>query len=345
MQPLLTCPISRKIMRIPVALSDGHTYELCEIQKWLQTKQTSPMTRVAITEKNFTVNYSMKQIIENYMAEHPDADRYENYVPKHFFDINKYLNFDTFDEKATYIKNSHTFEINLLKSVYARHFINIKTLQILNQIILNRQYWNEPIIYEYICEYGRLAELTWFFQKYPEFDVNNSINKFKKLCKRSFDDKIDMIKLLVSHNLQIEPKYNDIDSPLCILLHINDLETIKYLVSTKMKLCDEEALKYMIGNKMNDLINIFIENGIYKMNIVAFAIKNKCTDDKIANLIYSNYHLKCCNAIEKHSIIKFLALHDRITFNRYIGRVDFRTKRKIDKISKNDSETEDETNM
>ena len=32
------CPITQEIMRDPVILSDGHTYEKTAIEKWFETK-------------------------------------------------------------------------------------------------------------------------------------------------------------------------------------------------------------------------------------------------------------------------------------------------------------------
>lgn len=38
------CPISMEIMSDPVYAADGHTYEKVEMERWLQTKTTSPLT-------------------------------------------------------------------------------------------------------------------------------------------------------------------------------------------------------------------------------------------------------------------------------------------------------------
>ena len=38
------CPISRLIMRRPVQLSDGHSYEKKEIKRWLKRSNKSPFT-------------------------------------------------------------------------------------------------------------------------------------------------------------------------------------------------------------------------------------------------------------------------------------------------------------
>ena len=39
-----SCPISHEVMRDPVTLSDGHSYERRSIERWLEKKTTSPLT-------------------------------------------------------------------------------------------------------------------------------------------------------------------------------------------------------------------------------------------------------------------------------------------------------------
>jgi len=38
------CPITHDLLREPVVANDGHTYEKSAIEKWLRTKNLSPMT-------------------------------------------------------------------------------------------------------------------------------------------------------------------------------------------------------------------------------------------------------------------------------------------------------------
>jgi hypothetical protein len=60
------CPITYDIMSNPVVCSDGHTYERLAIEKWLEKKQTSPMTSEELTSKTLTPNFAMKSMIEMY---------------------------------------------------------------------------------------------------------------------------------------------------------------------------------------------------------------------------------------------------------------------------------------
>ena len=38
------CPITHELLRDPVVACDGHTYEKADIEKWLRSRNTSPMT-------------------------------------------------------------------------------------------------------------------------------------------------------------------------------------------------------------------------------------------------------------------------------------------------------------
>ena len=58
------CPITYDIMRVPVMASDGITYEKEAIEKWLSTSSKSPITGIDITIDSLTINYALKNTIE-----------------------------------------------------------------------------------------------------------------------------------------------------------------------------------------------------------------------------------------------------------------------------------------
>mmetsp|Transcript_30226 Transcript_30226/g.68367 ORF Transcript_30226/g.68367 Transcript_30226/m.68367 type:complete len:317 (+) Transcript_30226:56-1006(+) len=59
------CPISMEIMSDPVFAADGHTYERVEIERWLQTRDTSPLTNEKLPHKMLTPNHNLRsQILE-----------------------------------------------------------------------------------------------------------------------------------------------------------------------------------------------------------------------------------------------------------------------------------------
>ena len=61
------CPITLSIMRDPVIMSDGQTYERSAIEKALQASPLSPITKQPIKMEDATPNYALKSLIENYL--------------------------------------------------------------------------------------------------------------------------------------------------------------------------------------------------------------------------------------------------------------------------------------
>tara|TARA_Y100000389_G_scaffold174692_1_gene184843 strand:+ start:2946 stop:5219 length:2274 start_codon:yes stop_codon:yes gene_type:complete len=58
------CPISGDLMVDPVSDSAGHTYEKDQIMRWLQMKQTSPITNLPLHDSDLSPNLAMKRSIE-----------------------------------------------------------------------------------------------------------------------------------------------------------------------------------------------------------------------------------------------------------------------------------------
>lgn len=63
------CPITLTIMKDPVIMPDGQTYERKAIQKALRFNPKSPVTREPMNIKQATTNYALKNLIEKYISE------------------------------------------------------------------------------------------------------------------------------------------------------------------------------------------------------------------------------------------------------------------------------------
>ena len=61
---IVMCPISHELMVDPVIAADGNTYERKEIEEWLETHDTSPLTRQRLDNQSLTTNRVVKQQIE-----------------------------------------------------------------------------------------------------------------------------------------------------------------------------------------------------------------------------------------------------------------------------------------
>jgi hypothetical protein len=59
----LICPITQQMLVDPVSCSDGHTYSRVEIEKWLETHQTSPLTNLPLSNKTLTPNFVVRSAV------------------------------------------------------------------------------------------------------------------------------------------------------------------------------------------------------------------------------------------------------------------------------------------
>ena len=64
----ITCPITQDVMVEPVLGIDGHTYERTAIERSLELKQESPLTRTPMTINDLQPNYGIKALCDQYHA-------------------------------------------------------------------------------------------------------------------------------------------------------------------------------------------------------------------------------------------------------------------------------------
>jgi Mg-chelatase subunit ChlD len=62
------CPITQQIMTDPVMCEDGISYERTAIMRWLETNNTSPVTRATISQ-NIIPNIALRNTIQDYMKQ------------------------------------------------------------------------------------------------------------------------------------------------------------------------------------------------------------------------------------------------------------------------------------
>lgn len=60
------CPITLAIMKDPVMLSDGHSYERSAILKWLKDHKTSPVTNLPLAHTRVTDNHTLRGAIAEF---------------------------------------------------------------------------------------------------------------------------------------------------------------------------------------------------------------------------------------------------------------------------------------
>eukprot|EP01096_Ripella_sp_DP13-Kostka_P002293 TRINITY_DN1309_c0_g1_i1.p1 TRINITY_DN1309_c0_g1~~TRINITY_DN1309_c0_g1_i1.p1 ORF type:complete len:613 (-),score=261.90 TRINITY_DN1309_c0_g1_i1:103-1824(-) len=67
------CPISKRVMREPVVAADGFSYELKEIETWLDNHTRSPLTSQPLPHKFLILNHNLKQLILSWIEKNPSS--------------------------------------------------------------------------------------------------------------------------------------------------------------------------------------------------------------------------------------------------------------------------------
>ncbi|CAN6480680.1 unnamed protein product [Victoria cruziana] len=77
--PFFICPISLQIMKDPVTVGTGITYDRDSIHKWLfvYKKKTCPVTKQVLADHSLTPNSTLLRLIQSWLGDNPSAGRAE----------------------------------------------------------------------------------------------------------------------------------------------------------------------------------------------------------------------------------------------------------------------------
>ncbi|CAK9146371.1 unnamed protein product, partial [Ilex paraguariensis] len=68
--PFFLCPISLDIMKDPVTVSTGITYDRESIEKWILSEKNSacPVTKQVISDSDLTPNITLRRLIQSWCS-------------------------------------------------------------------------------------------------------------------------------------------------------------------------------------------------------------------------------------------------------------------------------------
>lgn len=99
------CPITSQVMREPYVMPDGHTYEKDAIQKALQIKQESPITRQKMRFEEGRINYSILNMINEFRQNLCGRTNRQNYFASNQNESNKmHINVNDIDGNLLTLK-------------------------------------------------------------------------------------------------------------------------------------------------------------------------------------------------------------------------------------------------
>lgn len=137
---LITCPISKIIMRDPVQAADGYTYERAYMEKLILDNKDkegvlSPVTKELLPNINLIPNITLKAVIDIHMSFYP----MQNINSTIMYDISKKANNYKYEAYCQKIKNNdYIEEINLAdQDIGDKEINNIIMLLQLNHISYN----------------------------------------------------------------------------------------------------------------------------------------------------------------------------------------------------------------
>ena len=79
------CPISKCIMKNPVLISDGYTYEREYLERYINEKQFSPISNSPLIFPYIIPNWNLRKLIVSYIEKCPIIDNeYENKYLKNY---------------------------------------------------------------------------------------------------------------------------------------------------------------------------------------------------------------------------------------------------------------------
>jgi hypothetical protein len=110
----LKCPISKQYFYDPVIAEDGNTYERKNIETWLKSKNTSPLTR-KIIKKPLVDNLIIKQLVAIHLTNNPNEKK-NQYLPTRIENTNgeivdmlSYTGFGIFYDNDVVVYNGEWF--------------------------------------------------------------------------------------------------------------------------------------------------------------------------------------------------------------------------------------------
>ena len=266
---IFICPISRELFNEPLLADDGFIYEKNEIEKWLKTKSTSPLTGRYIS-KNLVACHYFSTILKKFYEENPEEL------------INRYVNIK--------IHSEYIDEINDLLEYKKYHgLLNYSSFNLL------------------FFEKDKLIELlqNTDFDIFKHF-IDNIIDA-DELCNNKMGQKLihlvcrhcepNKIKYLVDKEIDLEEKTFKNWRPIHYVIKFSTPEIIKYLIDKGVDLeCANKdgwrPIHYACRFSTPNIIQYLIEKGV----------DLECED----NEGWRPIHYACCNSTPE--IIKFLIL-------------------------------------
>ncbi len=353
------CPITKQIFNEPVVAEDGQIYEKKAIKAWLESNNTSPLTREIIKKDLFPI-YQFKDEINEYLKKNPeykeqqyaclkDYDKLEiiNIIKnKTFNKLLKYTDFKLNDIFQIYDDENDAFIKLLLQNCNNDNVIRHVIDNSIDLLYDNSTYvtTNYKLPIHYICKYCNSKLIKYIIENkeinYECTDINGYTPIYyivKYHC-----DKDDLINLFIDKKVNLQKTIHYIFKN-CSWSIIKNILQKRYSCKTydncgmtpihylcKRDIMTKNILKYIFNKHIN--INLKTKSGYNSIHLIMLYQKID-----VINYLFINYH----NYINSYSINIHIKIHDNeeykstISLKTLLSINNNLTERQVKKICRN----------
>ncbi len=229
----LYCPISHYIFSQPVIADDGFVYEKQLIKKWQETNNSSPTTRLYISN-NFKDCILIKNLVNDIITKYPELKK-EQYIltldEQTLFESENFNNLKFLDD----YENISLFGFNKIEKILNRGTDDF-LMKLIDKLKLDEIIINNYTVGDYILTYARPHIIKY------AIDKGINLDKFYMIPKQYYYEIVDYIlerpidiKILFKTNEQCKFLFEGyykikevIDKLDDVNLEINEIKLIEY---------------------------------------------------------------------------------------------------------------------
>lgn len=307
------CPITKQIFSDPVVAEDGQIYEKRAIKTWLESNNTSPLTRLTIKKDLFPI-FQFRDEVNEFLKKNPKYReyQYDNLKDYNKIEIIKIMEHNHYHKLLKYadFKLNETLvftdfkKYNFTKLVLQKCNDNIIYHVIDRSIDLTTDIFNfvditdcKKLPIHYICKYGDPEFIKYIIEnkdinlECQDINNNTPINYLIKYYR----EEDDLINLLVNKDASLQ--INKENSPMHDIFKYCNWNVIKNIINKK--------LNYKVYDKYGMMpIHYLCKRDILTKNILKYLLKNNVNIYLKTKSGYDGASLIVMH--QKNKIIKYL---------------------------------------
>jgi hypothetical protein len=189
------CPLCNKIMREPVAASDGHVYEYMEAKKLIESKTASPISKQQLLKSLYPLLF-LKDDIAKFIRTNPDAqkDQYKPFYKDNVESVKLAVKNQNYEVLKTYLE----YDVSCMQ----KNNLLIPILQQCPNDVLTHVFDNIVGIEDKLKDGLKLIHLIC--EHCNESAIKYALNSQFMDCESATKDGLRPIHLLVQHSSATE---------------------------------------------------------------------------------------------------------------------------------------------